>query len=281
MLGCSGEPEVPCQGSGTWSKGCNVTTVHVAGCWGAAGWLLGTWRSPVRDPHPSVSEDAAHIDQRFPFSDPSGDSDLGPTPLPCTRREGAEPCPAGGAREAVGRDPQPWAPGWTLGSAAASRGSWGGMRGMEHTPSSPTSPPQKAHQYFPLIGIFFPWGEIRSFAATCLLVSCASAKEQSLVWWGCIAPLATETVESKSFGSSKSLKICHIFMCVLLPLFTLFLCLTQACSAPDSSPGPRCGEKTWRCWGPPGSLLSHCGDLICHQHTGVALARLGGVRLGT
>lgn len=158
VTGCSGEPKVPCQGSGMWSKGCNVTTVHVAGCWGAAGWLLGTWRSPVQDPHPGVSEDAAHTDQRFPFLDPSRDSDLSPIPLPCTRREDAEPCPAGGAGEAVGRDPQPWAPGWTLGSAAASRGSWGGMRGMEHTPSSPDFASTKSPSVFSTRGYFFSTG---------------------------------------------------------------------------------------------------------------------------
>lgn len=222
--------------------------MHVAGRWG---WHPGTRRLPVRDPHPSVSEDDAHIDQRFHFLDPDEDSVLGLISLP-PHQEGKMLGPAwlvepsrlqdrilGPLHHPLGIWVDPGECGHLPEGAGEECEEW-----STHLPS-PTSPPQRAHQHFPLAGIFFCGVKLkfcRHLPAGALFIhKRANPDLVGLDHSSCHLPqlsllqLATETVESKSPASNKSLKKKpQVYMYIITP-FSVF-CMTQSCDALDSSP---------------------------------------------
>jgi len=160
------------------------------------------------------------------------------TSVPSLGRGDAQPFAAGGAGEAAGQDPQPSPSALGTRVGPGERGHRPEGPGEEcqewstHLPS-PTSPPQSAHQRFPLAGIFSCGVKLKFCCRlpASVLFTNKSAKP-ALVGLDrsarCLSrlsllQLATEMVESKSLGSSKSLKKCHVYVCILLPLFTFFL----------------------------------------------------------
>lgn len=99
--------------------------------------------------------------------------------------------------------------------------------------SSPTSPPQIAHQHFPLTGIFSCGMKLQFCHHSPAHVLSIRKRANSGVAGSdhschlpqlCLLHLATETIDSNSLGPSKSLKTRHI--CTLFPLLTFYLCVT-------------------------------------------------------
>lgn len=101
--------------------------------------------------------------------------------------------------------------------------------------SSPASPPQIAHQHFPLAGIFFCRMKLqlchhspahvlslREMANPGVAGSDPSCHLPQL----CLLHLATETTDSNSLGPSESLKKLP-YLHIISPFYLLFLCDTS------------------------------------------------------